>query len=255
MAKKKKRRNRPTRPAATSAGPATERADAGRPVSHRAERKEQARRERERRIKQARRQHRLRRAARWGVALAIVGGIGAFAWVQVQENQQAEERAAEAAGRLDCSPIRETPDLVAGLSQAEIHSPPFAEGTGGVPATNGRHSSPLPPEPAVYDQPVPEANAVHNLEHGYVLIYYRGEGDQALAPEILSALEELAESENKVLVAPYPGLANKFDLVAWRKLQTCDPPDDAEPEDAVTLAEGFISQFRAGGLAPEPQGV
>jgi Protein of unknown function (DUF3105) len=255
MPKKKRRKKRTTRPTAPPAGRGAERAEATRPPSHRAERKEQARRERERRIKQARRRQRIRRATRWGVALAVVGGIGAFAWVQVRANQESKEAAREAAGRVGCGAIQTSPDLTAGLSSTEIHSPPFTEGTGGVPATNGRHSSPLPPEPAVYDQPIPEASAVHNLEHGYVIIYYRNQGADALSEDIVASLENLAESEDKVLMAPYPDLANGFDLVAWRKLQTCDPGEDADPGDAVTVARGFISQFLGGGLAPEPGGV
>jgi hypothetical protein len=108
----------------------------------------------------------------------------------------------------------------------------------------------------VYDQPIPEANAVHNLEHGYVVIYYAASGQNALSDDLRSALQDLVDEEsNKVLMAPYPGLANGFDLVAWGKLQTFDPPAAANPDDAVTVARSFIDQFRAGGLAPEPNGV
>jgi len=256
MAKKKRKKKRPGRPVAPPAGPEARRpGEPERPPSARAERKEQARRERERRIKQAKRRQRMRRAARWGAVLGVAGAIGAFAFVQIRQNRELEERAAEAAARVDCGEIERQPDAVAGLSQQEIHSPPFSEGTGGVPATVGRHSSPLPPDPAVYDQPIPEANAVHNLEHGYVIIYYANEGENALPEDIVGALEDLAEGENKVLMAPYPDLANGLDLVAWRQLQTCDPQEDDDPDDAVLVARGFIEEFRGGGLAPEPAGV
>jgi Protein of unknown function (DUF3105) len=253
MAKKKRRRKRPT--THPGAGAATQEPPRPESSSRRAERKEQARRERDRRIKQARRRQRIRRATRWGVALAVVGGVGGFTWWQIQQNRNLEEQATQAAARIDCGAIETSPDLITGLSQAEVHSPPFAEGANGVPATNGRHASPLPSEPAVYDQPIPEANAVHNLEHGYVIMYYRGEGESALPENIVTALEGLAESEDKVLMAPYPDLASEFDLVAWRKLQTCDPREDADPADAVAVARGFIGRFMGGGLAPEPAGV
>jgi hypothetical protein len=193
------------------------------------------------------------------VALAVVGGIGAFAWVQVQQDRELKTRAQQAAERLGCGEIetkQDEVDAAAALSQAELHTAPFAQGQGGVPATAGRHSSTLGTPPFVYDQPIPEANAVHNLEHGYVIIYYAGEGANALAEDIRSALADLVEEEgNKVIMAQYPELANSFDLVAWGKLQTCDPPENAEPDDAVTVATAFIDQFRGGGLAPEPAGV
>jgi uncharacterized protein DUF3105 len=257
MAKKKRKKKRSGRPAARpqAAPPGQTTAEADRPVSARAERKEQARRERERRIRQARRRRRMRRGARWGAVLGLGAAIGLFAYVQVRQGREVERRATEAAGQIGCSAIETQADAVAGLSQAEVHSPPFAQGAGGVPATVGRHSSPLPADPHVYDQPIPEANAVHNLEHGYVIIYYAKRGDHALPDEIVTALEGLARSETKVLMAPYPDLANSLDLAAWRKLQSCDPPPQADPDDAVTVARGFIEQFRAGGLAPEPAGV
>jgi uncharacterized protein DUF3105 len=260
MAKKKRKKRRSDRPAARAPGGTSPRATgaAERPVSARAERKEQARRERERRIRQAKRRRRMRRGARWGAVLGVGAAIAVVAYVQVQEGQELERRAEEAAGRLGCSAIetrQDEVDAAAALSQAQIHSPPFAQGTDGEPATAGRHSSPLPGDPHVYDQPIPEANAVHNLEHGYILVYYAKSGDHPLVDDIRSALENLARDETKVIMAPYPDLSTPLDLVAWGKLQTCDPDAGANPEDAVTVARGFIEQFRAGGLAPEPNGV
>jgi hypothetical protein len=256
MAKRKrKKQRRPDRPRQSSAAVGTTTEER---TTARQERKEQARRERERRIREARRRQRMRKAARWGIAAAVVLGVGGFIWWQTQQGREAEAEARAAANRLNCSPIQTKQDEVdaaAALDPETLHSPPFVQGNNGVPATAGRHSSPLPPEPAVYEQPIPEENAVHNLEHGYVLIYYAAEGENALAEDVRSRLEDLAQGEDKVLMAPYPDLANSFDLVAWGKLQTCSPPEDADPDDAATTAEFFISEFRSGGLAPEPNGV
>jgi Protein of unknown function (DUF3105) len=258
MAKKRKKRRPPARPAQRGAAATATVEAPERTTSARAEKKEQARRERERRIKQARRRQRIRRATRWGIAAAVVLGVGAFVWFQVRESTQLQGAAQAAAERLNSDGIQtyqQQVDEAAALDAQTLHSPPFSQGQNGVPVTAGRHSSPLPPDPAVYDQPIPEANAVHNLEHGYVVIYYAADGEHALAEDIRTALEDLAEDESKVLMAPYPGLANSFDLVAWGKLQAFDPPADADPDDAVTATRAFIDQFRSGGLAPEPQGV
>jgi hypothetical protein len=239
MAKKKrKKQRRPT----SAAGVATAEA----PTTTRQERKEQARRERERRIREARRRQRMRRLARWGIAAAVVAGVGGIIWWQSREGRQLQAEAEAAANRLDCTDARTLEDLGA------AHQPPFQQGQGGVPAASGAHSNPLPPEPRVYDQPIPEENVLHNLEHGYVALYYSNEGDNALSGDIRSALEDLVRGEEKVLMAPYPGLASSFDLVGWRTLQACDPPADAQPADAVTVARAFIDRFRSGGLAPEP---
>lgn len=257
MAKKKRKKRRPDRPRQTTATAAAATTTEER-ITARQERKEQARRERERRIREARRRQRMRKAARWGIAAAVVGGSTVAIVLLLQRGQQEEAEARGAANRLNCSPIQTRQDEVdtaAALDAEALHSPPFAQGRNGVPVTAGRHSSPLPAEPAVYDQPIPEANAVHNLEHGYVLIYYAPEGENQLTDDVRSRLEDLARGENKVLIAPYPDLANSFDLVAWGKLQTCSPPEDADPDDAATVADFFNSQFLSGGLAPEPNGV
>jgi hypothetical protein len=262
MAKKKRKKRPPQRPTQRATGPTatSDTKTAERSASARAERKEQARRERERRIKVARRQQRVRRAARWGIAGAVVLGIGAFIWFQTRESAELQERARNAAEALKCDPIdlaeAEQPDPYAGMTPQQIsqinHSPPFAQGQGGVPATAGPHSQALPPDPAVYGQPIPEANAVHNLEHGYVIVYYAEEGENAISDAVRSSLEDLVESESEVLMAPYPDLRNGIDLVAWRELQTCDPGPGADPDDATLVARAFIDRFKNGTLAPEP---
>jgi hypothetical protein len=256
MAKKKrKKQRRPQSAASPVGGTATTTEER---TTSRQERKEQARRDRERRIREARRRQRMRKMARWGIAGAVVLGVGGFIFWQTQQGREAEAEAREAANRLSCSPIQTKQDEVdaaAALDQQTLHSPPFSQGRNGVPVTAGRHSSPLPPDPAIYEQPIPEENAIHNLEHGYVVIYYSADGENQLGDELRSRLEEVAEGQEKVLIAPYPELADSFDLVAWGKLQTCDPPEDADPDDAATVANFFIEEFRSGGLAPEPNGV
>ena len=253
MAKKKRKRRRPDRPVART-GTATAVAEAkpdDRP-SARAARKEQARRERERRIKQAKRRQRTRRLVRWGVVVAVAGGIGWFVWSQVQENRQLEERAAAAAARAGIGEVEEPSDEGAGHLQPT--DPPPQYGT--VPAASGPHAgAPLPAEPKVYDQPVPEVAAVHNLEHGYVLVYYRAEGDGALPEPVLSELEDLVEGEAEVILSPYENLPEGTNIAfaAWTRLQTGQVPADANPDDVALVARAFIDEYRNGAAAPEAE--
>jgi hypothetical protein len=254
MAKKKRKRKAAARAAAKRAAPLTGAAteeprggvDTAQPVSHRAERKEQARRERERRLKLARRRQRLRRARKWGVVAGAAAVIAVITFVSTRPSD-IEARAARAAERIGCGEIETAEDA------PSEHAEPFAVGQNGKPANVGNHNaSPLPPEPDVYEQPIPEPQAVHNLEHGYVILYYQAEGENALPDDVREELADLADAEEKVLLAPYDGLRQdtSLALTAWRKLQTCPPPDN--PDDAVATARGFIEQFRSGGLAPEP---
>lgn len=253
MAKKKRKRKRPDRPVArTGATTATAEPRPDERPSARAERKEQARRERERRIKQARRRQRTRRAVRWGVVLVAAGGLGLFVWDQIQENREVQERAASAAARVGIGEVQEPADE--GTQHLQPTDPPPQYGT--TPAASGPHAqSPLPPEPKVYEQPIPETAAVHNLEHGYVLIYYRAEGDGGLDQAIVAELEDLAEGETEVIMAPYDNLAEgtNLALVAWTRLQEGQVPADADPADVALVARGFIEEFKNGAAAPEAE--
>ncbi len=231
------------------------RTEEGQPASRRAERKEEARRERERRIKQARRRQRTRRLVRWGIAALVVLGVGGIIAWQVIQGREVQQKAAEAAARVGCTPVQlkqDELDAVAPLDSETLHSPPFDEGQNGVPVTAGRHSSTI--APGVYEQPVEEANTTHNLEHGYVLIFYARDGDNALDPDLVSDLEDFTEDDGRIIMAPYEGLANSVDFVAWGNLQTCDPPEGTSSGDLLTVAQGFVEEYQDGELAPEAGG-
>ena len=120
------------------------------------------------------------------------------------------------------------------------------------PATSGPHDlAPLPPSPGVYTSPVPEQNAVHNLEHGYIVMYFRSGGDAPLPDGVVGGLTELADGETTVNLAPYPKLerGTALALAAWDELQQC--PNTVTVSQATGLAESFIDRFRGGGKAPE----
>lgn len=123
------------------------------------------------------------------------------------------------------------------------------------PAAAGPHDPrPLPAEPRVHDTPVEETRAIHNLEHAYVLIWYRPDG--GLAPETVGALEALARDERRVIMAPYASLpaGRSLALLAWNTRWMC--PGGVTADQATAIARGFIDAFRGSTIAPEaPRGV
>ena len=218
-------------------------------MATRRDRKEEARRQREAALRRMRRRRTARRAAIWA-GLAIAAALVVFFFLnRSRESEALVDRAERVADRAGCSQVEERPDL------GRSHQPPYNYEA--LPATSGPHDpAPLPPEPHVYNTPVPEPQAVHNLEHGYVLIYYRKSGtEKSLPQDVVEALEELAEGEEKVIMAPYPKLlpGTALALAAWNRIQEC--PAGVEAGDATLLARAFISQFRGGGEAPEPFGA
>jgi hypothetical protein len=245
VATTKKRRRRPSgSPAGSSSA-----APRGGANEARRERKEQARQAREAERKRAARQAAFRRA----ITVATIGAVavGIFWWINraaaPRPVPRAAVRAAEAAG---CTAV-ETPlgsapggqHLQAGQSYTYDQTP----------ATSGYHDpSPLPLDPKVYDSPINETNAVHNLEHAAVIVYYQDTGDAALPTDTVDALTSVVNASTNVLMAPYPDLpeGQALALTAWNKLQTC--PQDVTPDQATTIANGFIEAYACTSNAPEP---
>ena len=153
--------------------------------------------------------------------------------------------AADAAGCGQIETPTATPDrthLQSGQSYAFVDHP----------ATSGPHDpTPLPIPPHTYDQPIPETQAVHNLEHGAVIAYYRADGDGALAPDAVQALDDVADTSKSTIAAPYAELApgTSLAVTAWNKLLECSGPVSAD--QARLILQGFISAYECTSNAPE----
>ena len=161
---------------------------------------------------------------------------------------QAAQSAASAAG---CTPL-ETP-----AAQAPEGStfPGASYDYPDKPAASGPHDpSPLPFEPQVYDAPIPETRAVHNLEHAFVIVYYRQADPGSLPSDVVDRLKSLVESRGRTLMAPYTDLPSGVGLalLAWNKRWEC--PSTISPEQAATVASGFMDAYVGTGNAPEAPG-
>jgi hypothetical protein len=253
MANKKRRRPAQQRP--QGPGPAGARPK-GSVNSERRERKEHVRQAKERQRRRTAR----RAANRRALVFLVVGalGLGVFWFLNraagARPIPDEAKAAAEAAG---CSEV-----------QAPADSPPSGQhlDPGQTttydqhPATSGVHAqSSYPATPHVYTTPLDETQAVHSLEHSQVIVYYRADGDGALPQPVIDRLATSVDASTNALLAPYPDLpaGTSWALTAWNKLQTC-PGTNAEgtavaPEDAATIADGFIYAFACSGNAPEPK--
>jgi hypothetical protein len=108
------------------------------------------------------------------------------------------------------------------------------------PPTSGNHYA-VPVIWSAYDAPVEQARAVHNLEHGGIVIQYGPEVPEATVNE----LGEFYQSDpNGLLMAPLPSLKDQIALTAWTRAAKCKTFD----EEAF---ETFRDGFRAKG--PEPR--
>ena len=207
-----------------------------------------ARVERDRRRRRASSLRTLRRGAVAGVGIAALA-VGLTLLFRASGPNPVPEAAIRAADAAGCGEIQapQASPAAGHLTQGETYDYP-AE-----PATSGPHDlSPLPPEPHAYTAPLPETNAVHNLEHAYVLMFYRADGDERLPTDVVDRLTALANGQDKVILAPHPDLPVGASLVltAWNKLQPCPP--STTPGQAAAVASGFIEAYRGSSNAPEP---
>jgi hypothetical protein len=115
------------------------------------------------------------------------------------------------------------------------------------PAAAGPHdASPLPPDPHVYGIPVPETRAVHNLEHAYVIVYYRPTADGGLAQETIDRLATIARDQSRVIMAPTRAADEGVALLAWNT-QDVLPIRRSGGHDATSFIDAYRGLGRAGG--------
>ncbi|MBZ5738680.1 DUF3105 domain-containing protein [Nocardioides mangrovi] len=106
------------------------------------------------------------------------------------------------------------------------------------PPVGGEHA-PAWLECGVYDDPVRDENAVHDLEHGAVWISYR----PGLADDDVATLA--GELPQNGIMAPYPGLDAPVVVTVWGEQLALTGADDPR-------LELFIQRYGGGETAPEP---
>jgi hypothetical protein len=101
-----------------------------------------------------------------------------------------------------------------------------------VPRSSGPHSN----QTIIYgsySDTVPELNAVHNLEHGAVIIWY---GPRVPQRTIQQIEEFYNEDPNGLIVSKHPRLGDEIALVAWTHVARCPKFDE-------NAARRFVDRF------------
>jgi uncharacterized protein DUF3105 len=187
------------------------------------------------------------------VALVAVAAVGTIVQSRLAEQRARAAQAAEAEARLaelGCTPAEPQPDL----GQGHLATDPAALAVAAPetlypdrPATSGQHY-PNWVMSGVYDQPIDERILVHNLEHGYVNLYYGENADPAQVDELRSFGQSQIDGEfPKVIVAPSPAPLSEgvnFSYVAWNVRQACGQFD---PD----VAQVFVREQMNNENAPE----
>lgn len=101
------------------------------------------------------------------------------------------------------------------------------------PPSSGWHYV-SPARGGFYDEPLPDEQVIHNLEHGDVWIAYHPD----VSEETKDALESFAEQY--VVVSPRPENGGDISLVAWGRVDTFDVVDGVIDEGRM---RDFIKRY------------
>jgi hypothetical protein len=176
---------------------------------------EQARRERNRRI--------------WivaGAAVVVVAVAAGVTLLVLNENDKVE------AGS-DLSAVQSFGKPAANHVQTPVK---YAQ----TPPVGGDHS-PVWLNCGIYDKPVPNENAVHDLEHGAVWITYRPD----LPKADVDKLKDVVGTQTYITMSPFEGLPAPVVASAWGKQLKLTGAGDAR-------LRAFIKEYKQGPQTPEP---
>ncbi|GEM_PF-1852665 len=133
--------------------------------------------------------------------------------------------AAIAALGVQTFPVLESPHVDSVPASAYNSNPP----------TSGPHLA-KPLDWGVYDAPVPDAAAVHNLEHGGIWITYRPD----LASGDVARLRDLAAHyPNAVILSPRPATDSPIAVVSWGRMMRLERADIGRIDSYI---QTFVNQ-------------
>jgi hypothetical protein len=158
-----------------------------------------------------RKTERERRGGLWlvvaALVLAVLGGGAAYLFL-LRDDESREESVAEAMRAAGCT-FRTFPGLAAGTHISDPEATP--DEWNSFPPTSGPHFG----QWVIwgdYEDPVRLAEAVHNLEHGGIVMYY---GDDVPESEVAAVRRFYRDDPTAMLLSPLPRLGDKIALTAW----------------------------------------
>ncbi|MDO8620480.1 MAG: DUF3105 domain-containing protein [bacterium] len=113
------------------------------------------------------------------------------------------------------------------------------------PPSSGWHYS-LTAKKQFYTEPIPDENALHNLEHGDVWITYH----PRISQEAKDELKQFAFS--KILISPREANTTDIAVLAWERMDAFNLTEKEFPE---TRIREFIKRYRNKGPEKIPAGA
>jgi hypothetical protein len=183
-----------------------------------------------------------------GVAVLSLLALLALIYFEGRGAPQAENKPvteeARAAGRQEAGSQGLKTFPAAGQDHIAANQQP--DNWNSTPPTSGDHLA-TPLAPGVYDNDQDMRALVHNQEHGYVVILYKG-----IPADQVDQLREFVEARDgsKLVLAPWSGLeTNGVTLTAWQNLETMQRVN-------MDVVQAFVNDYMipiaTRSTAPEP---
>ena len=128
------------------------------------------------------------------------------------------------------------------VSRQHINAGTPGSGYNSNPPTSGVHW-PAPVKNGIYNDPLPDEQLIHNLEHGYIWIAYKRD----VSDEVKNKLTEIVNEDDwKIVMAPRPTNDKPVILAAWGRNLKMDEPD-------FDKIKQFIETYRDRGPERTPE--
>ncbi|GGQ16469.1 DUF3105 domain-containing protein [Streptomyces roseolilacinus] len=168
-------------------------------------------------------------------AAVVAGLVGFGAYVLDEESQEKQQQ--EAAARAPIADEKSWDAKKLGRDHVtQTVAYPMKPPVGG-----DHHQVWMDCDGAVYEEPVPEVNAVHSLEHGAVWVTYNDKAPK----DAVEALEKKVARTPYTMMSPVADQAGAIMLSAWGKQVTVDGADDPRVNQ-------FLARYVQGPQTPEP---
>jgi hypothetical protein len=140
------------------------------------------------------------------------------------------------------------------ITTPKLQAPIHVDSIDGVkyssdPPTSGKHLQQWGAW-GYYRKVLPDGNAIHNLEHGGVVLWYGKETIPAMRLALIQ--QKVLDKGEKWIVTPRPG-STTVDLAAWGMLMKCSPEGLAKLSDDefVDLLDGWFDAANSQGSPQE----
>ncbi|CAN5664788.1 hypothetical protein BH24DEI1_BH24DEI1_15370 [soil metagenome] len=110
------------------------------------------------------------------------------------------------------------------------------------PPTSGWHVANVA-RAGTYDYELPDQLLVHNLEDGYVVMYYQMGSDEENEAR-MRELENASRGYRRVVIVPRSNMEATYALTAWRRLDKFDEFDEARVRTFLDAYEGIDNHPR-----------